>query len=92
MVLPLSIQSMDIPKHHMNLFTPKFTRMDFTGNIFVLYEQTDALDKFILLFTCLNVRAIYLQLVPDMGEPNLLLFFPFLLRFCNLYSIPEFIY
>src|SRR5678815_3807470 len=84
-------KSTDIPKHHMNLVMPfKYTGIDFTGHIFVTNETTGKLDKmFILLFTCLNVRSIHLELVPDMGVTNFLLAFQ---RFCNLYTIPEFLY
>jgi len=44
---------------------------------------------YVLLFTCLNVRAIHLELLPSMDSKNFLLAFK---RFCNMYLIPNSIY
>ena len=43
------------------------TGIDFTGNILVYNEHTGNIDKiYILIFTCLNVRTIHLEFIPDM--------------------------
>ena len=44
---------------------------------------------FILVFTCLNIRAIHFELLPDMSSKNFILAFQ---RFCNLYTIPQYLY
>jgi len=81
----------DIPKHHVSLVKPfEFVAVDFTSHIFVKNEITNTLDKFyILIFTCLNIRAIHLELLPDMSVNNFLLAFQ---RFCNMYSLPKVLY
>ena len=42
-----------------------------------------------LVFTCLNVRAIHVEMLEDMGRKFLMLA---LVRFSNLYVIPEYLY
>ena len=44
---------------------------------------------YILVFTCLNVRAIHLELLPDMSCAQFLLAF---VRFANLHCIPDKVY
>ena len=44
---------------------------------------------YILLFTCLNIRAIHLELVKDMSTHSVILA---LVRFFNLYEVPSRIY
>ena len=79
-----------------NYFKPKVnfvkpflhTGMDFTGHIFV--KLGDSLVKmYLLVFTCLNIRAVHLELVPSMSCKDFLLAF---VRFCNSCCIPECIY
>ena len=42
-----------------------------------------------LLFTCLNVRAVHIELVPDMSTHQFVLAFT---RFTNVYGIPSHLY
>ena len=81
----------DMPKHHMNLVKPFLhTGVDYTGHFWVKDELTGNTNKmFILVFTCLNIRAIHFELLPDMSTKNFLLAFQ---RFCNLYAIPQYLY
>ena len=81
----------EMPKHHMNLVKPFLhVGVDYTGHFWVKDELTDNSTKmFILVFTCLNVRAIHFELLPDMSTRNFLLAFQ---RFCNLYTIPQYLY
>ncbi|KAL7630818.1 UNVERIFIED_CONTAM: hypothetical protein RMT77_018969 [Armadillidium vulgare] len=81
----------DIPKHHMKLVIPfKFVGIDFTGHLFIKNENTNTMEKmFILIFPCLNIRAIHLELIPDMSVPTFLFAFQ---RFCNHYTIPDYLY
>lgn len=44
---------------------------------------------YILLFTCLNIRAVHLELVNDMSTHSVVLA---LVRFFNLYGVPTHIY
>src|SRR5678816_4457313 len=80
----------DIPRTHMNLIKPyQHTGIDFTSHIYVK-NNTSKLEKmYILIFTCLNIRAVHLELVPSMNTSDFLLAFK---RFCNKFSIPSYIY
>ena len=56
----------DMPKHHMNLVKPFLhVGVDYTGHFWVLDESSGKSTKmFILVFTCLNIRAIHFELLP----------------------------
>ena len=81
----------NLPKNQLSLIKPfNHVGVDFTGHIWV--KDTDSnLDHkmYILLFTCLNIRALHIELVPDMTTEHFLLAF---LRFCNRYTIPSHLY
>ena len=74
----------------VNFFRPfKHVGIDYTGHLFIKTEENQNKKMFILLFTCLNIRAIHLELLPDMSHKNFLMAF---LRFSNFYGIPDYIY
>jgi len=79
----------DYIKEKVNLIIPfQHTGIDFTGHMFL--RLNDNLQKmYILVFTCLNVRAIHLELLPDMSTHSFLLAF---VRFCNRFTNPSVIY
>ena len=81
----------NMPKHHLNLIKPFLhVGVDYTGHMWVKNTETNKNTKmYILIFTCLNVRAIHLELLPDMSSKKFLLAFQ---RFCNLYLIPTHLY
>ena len=81
----------DMPKHHMNLVKPfKHVGVDFTGHFWVKDQVSGSTVKmFILIFTCLNIRAVHFELLPDMSTQNFVLAFQ---RFCNMYSVPQYLY
>ena len=81
----------NMPKRHMNLVIPfKFMGIDFTGHPWAKHEYDNKSTKiYILIFTCLNVRAIHLELLPDMTAKNFLLAFE---RFCNIFVTPSYVY
>ena len=81
----------DMPKHHMNLVKPfNHVGVDYTGHFWVKDELSDkSVKMFILVFTCLNIRAVHFELLPDMSSENFILAFQ---RFCNLYTIPQYLY
>ena len=77
----------DISKHQMNLVKP-FNRVqvDYTGPFGVKDEVSGGTVKmFVSIFTCLNIRAVHFELLPDMSTRNSVLAFQ---RFCNMYSLP----
>ena len=81
----------DMPKHHMNLVKPfQHVGVDYTGHVWVNDEISGKSTKmFILVFTCLNIRAVHFELLPDLSSKNFILAFQ---RFCNLYTIPQYLY
>ena len=81
----------DMPKHHMNLVKPfQHVGVDYTGHFWVKDEISGKSNKmFILVFTCLNIRAVHFELLPDMSTKNFILAFQ---RFCNTYAIPQYLY
>ena len=72
-----------------NFVKPFFhTGIDFTGNFQV--KLGDKLCKmYIIVYTCLNTRAIYLDLLPSMCCKHFLLSF---VRFVNTYTVPRCIF
>lgn len=80
-----------MPKHHLNLIYPfRHVGVDFTGHLWVNNPKTNASEKvFILIFTCLNIRAIHIEVLPDMTVKNFVLAFQ---RFCNRYTVPQYLY
>ncbi|XP_068204658.1 uncharacterized protein [Palaemon carinicauda] len=81
----------DMPKHHMNLVKPSdHVEIDYTGHFWVKDDISGGTVKmFVLVFTCLNIRAVHFELLQDMSTRNFILAFQ---RFCNMYSIPQYLY
>lgn len=80
----------ELPKHRVNFTQPfQHTGVDFTGHIWVGRANETASKRYILLFTCLNIRAVHLELLEDMSVNSFIQAF---LRFTNLYGIPEVLY
>ena len=76
----------DYPNEKVNFKAPyRNTGMDFTGHVFVKMNQ-ETVKMYILVFTCLNIRSVHLELVPSLSSAHFLQAF---IRFCNLYCIPE---
>ena len=65
------------------------TGVDFTGQLWVKNEEGEVVKMYILLFTCLNVRAVHIKLVPDISTQQFVLTFT---RFTNVYGIPSHLY
>jgi len=64
------------------------TGIDFTGHMFVKLDNK-LIKMYLLVFTCLNIRSVHLELVPDMSCKSFLMAF---VRFCNLYNFPSSVY
>ena len=80
----------NLPKHRVNFVRPfNHTGVDFTGHLWIKNEADENVKMYLLIFTCMNVRAIHIELVPDMSTHSFVLAF---LRFVNLYGVPSFVY
>ena len=79
----------NLPKHRVDLIKPfKHLGLDYTGHIFVRQNGKNV-KMYILLFTCLSIRAIHIELLPDMTANQFVLA---LIRFTNHFGIPSHIY
>ena len=79
----------DLPAHRVNLIRPfAHTGVDYTGHLMVKEGGVDV-KYYMLIFTCLNVRACHIELLPNMTAAQ---FVYALIRFCNQYGIPDNIY
>ena len=68
----------------------KHVGVDLTGNVWVKSPDNSVNTKmYIIIYTCLNVRAIHIELLPDMTTKSFILSFK---RFSNLYGICDTIY
>ena len=93
----------NLPKHRVNMVRPfNHVGVDYTGHIIVKEEVVEKdegkkkkkkvfIEKkfYLLIFTCLNVRACHVELIPEMSTDHFVLA---LVRFCNEYGIPSTIY
>ena len=80
----------NMPSHAMKLVRPfSSLGLDFTGHLFIQDENGKSSKYYILLYTCLTIRAVYFDLLPSMSTQHILLS---LERFCNLYGVPDDIY
>ena len=62
--------------------------IDFTGHVYIKFNEI-LVKMYILVFTCMNVRAVHLELLPSMTCADFLMAF---IRFCNIYNIPDSVY
>ena len=80
----------NLPTSRVNIIKPfTDTGVDFTGTLWVKSENGGSKKMYILLFTCLSVRLIHIELLQDMSTYA---FIQALIRFSNLYGIPERVY
>ena len=78
-----------LPADRVNFTKPfRNTGVDFTGHLFVKFG-TEIVKMYVIVFTCLNVRAVHLELVPSMSSKHFLQAF---LRFSNIYNMPVNLY
>ena len=78
-----------MPKHNVNFVSPFLqTGIDYTGHLWVK-QKTFTTKMYILIFTCLSVRAIHIELVEDMTSTA---FVQALIRFTNVHGIHSHIY
>lgn len=81
--------SADLPSHRTDFCTPyQHTGIDFTGHLWV-WDGKRNIKMYLLLFTCLNIRAVHIEVVPDMSVSS---FLQALIRFTNQNGVPEALY
>ncbi|KAL7644522.1 UNVERIFIED_CONTAM: hypothetical protein RMT77_005354 [Armadillidium vulgare] len=78
-------------KAQVELFRPyKNVGIDYTKHFWVKVKGSPQSQKmYILIYTCLSIRAIHLDLVPDMSSESFVKSFQ---RFVNLYGVPDAVY
>ena len=79
----------DMPKDRVRFVRPyQHVGIDYTGHIWCR-DKGQTVKLYILLFTCLNVRSVHIELIPEMSTNQFVLAF---IRFCNEYGIPATVY
>jgi hypothetical protein len=79
----------DFVADRVNFVKPfQHTGVDFTGHLYVKYGNA-VIKMYVLIFTCLNIRAIHLELLPSMSTSDFLMAF---VRFTNVHGIPNNLY
>ena len=79
----------DLPKERVNFVKPyEHTGIDYTGHVFVKFCN-EVIKMYLLIFTCLNIRSVHIELLPSMSCEDFLQAF---IRFCNKYTIPKVVY
>ena len=80
----------NLPKSRVNLVKPfREVGIDYTSHIFLNTSENNNTKMYLLLFTCLQIRAIHVEIVQDMSTKS---FIQALIRFTNIYGIPSTIY
>ena len=75
-----------LPKERLSFIKPfDITAIDYTGHIFVEDEDGDMKKMYVVLYTCLAIRCIHLDLVTDLSLKSFLQSFR---RFCSTYCVP----
>ena len=80
----------DLPHERVNFLKPfNHTGIDYTGHFFVKDFSGNKHKVYILIFSCMNSRAIHLEVVDTMSTHDFILAF---VRFYNRYGLPQVIY
>ena len=76
----------NLPKDRIRMVRPfEHVGCDYTSHIFVRDNNNQVRKMYIILYTCLTLRAVFLDLVPDMSTLTFLMSFQ---RFSNIYGVP----
>ena len=80
----------ELPADRVNFCKPfAHTGIDYTGHFFCRDRSGARVKVYILIFTCLNSRAVHLELVDTMTTVDFVLAFT---RFCNRFGLPKVVY
>ena len=78
-----------LPKSRVSLIKPYLhTGIDYTGHVWVKGDH-GVCKIYLLIYICLNIRAVHVELVKDMNTQSFILA---LIRFTNIYGITSHIY
>ena len=77
-------------KPAVNFFRPfQHVGVDYTGHLWIKGSNDKCTKMYILIYTCLNIRAIHLDLLPDMSTSSFLMSFK---RFTVAFGVPSHLY
>jgi hypothetical protein len=80
----------NLPKERINLIKPFLhTGIDYTGHLYINNSEGEPTKMYIISYTCLAIRSVHLDLVPDITLQSFIQSFK---RFCNVYCVPQSIY
>lgn len=80
----------NLPKERICLIKPYLhTGIDYTAHLFIKDGYGVMVKMYIVVYTCLGLRSVHLDLVPDMTLKSFLSSFQ---RFVNIYGVPDSIY
>ena len=80
----------DLPKERVRFVKPYHdTAIDYTGHVFVKGEDGEMTKMYIVLYTCLAIRSVHFEVVPDLTVKSFIQSFS---RFCSTYHVPHSIY
>ena len=80
----------NLPKDRVNIIRSFLhTGVDFTGHMWIHTGKEGDKKVYLLVFTCLSVRAIHIEMLQDMSAKSFVLA---LIKFTNLFGIPVCIY
>lgn len=80
----------NLPVHRTGFVVPfRHVGVDYTSHIWVNEPDGSRKKVYVLVYTCLNVRAVHLDLVPSMSTEHFLLSFK---RFSNRFGTPAYLY
>ena len=80
----------NLPSYRVNLVRPfTDTGVDYTGHLYVKVDDKTCKKFYLLIFTCLNIRAVHIELIPDQSTYS---FVQALIRFSNIFGVPDRVY
>jgi hypothetical protein len=80
----------NITKSRVNFVHPfSETGVDHFGPVYLKDTEGKPYKMYVIIFSCMQIRCIHLELVPTMSTADFLLAFK---RFCNMYSSPNCVY
>ena len=80
----------NLPKSRVNLVKAfEHTGVDYTGHLWINNEKGESAKMYLVVFTCLSVRAVHIEIVPDMSTEQFIFAF---MRFTNVHGIPSHLY
>ena len=80
----------NLPRERVQFIKPYDNlAIDYTGHIYVANDQGEKVKVYIVLYTCLALRCVHIDVVPDLTVLSFLHLFK---RFCSRFSTPSSIF